>query len=560
MSWLKCNWNETGCDDPAYGWSCSNDTNATMCEYTSWHCRLGDSCKTQANPDISGQGVLVSFFVTAILTFICAWAMLLLDATYHGDDHKSLSVLDRRFIWAVGWWKKKESLVSAQPSTRLAQWRLVLQKVLLALSDGHLLTGLAILIAGFSQACTITIYHYHCVVYLAWTSSSVHLVTLTISRFYLRNNKPVLIARLFFITVLFILLFIALCLTASTKWPTSIDAAYTFDANAVCTWKDGNLDKWRGDTIFALLILSLGYIFRLCKVFATSSNFCRLWLRTKPEDALKRAFLRLHLGADNSRSTSACTLCKVVSWLILATYLYLRAFYDILESLLIELIWMTLSLLWGFAQIFSWSHLSPLNPFEMQWGFGQVLPLLLLVAPLLALPAYYAESHEEVKRKISIHRTSSDETLEMQPLVLPEHTHKLVSKPFDAPRSFWTETAIEPRMDLVTAVPFLDQPNGAYKSISYNILVFLLFAAGLVIFSIIIYPKFLTNRWYVKYGDNTFDTWTRFFYNRTMWEQVWIPTICAPGGLWFLILAPSSRVIRRALRRKGRTLLGSSSS
>lgn len=560
MSWLKCDLQAAGCQDPAYGWQCTNSTNASTCEYTSWHCNSDNSCRTQANPDISGQGVLVSFFVTAILTFVCAWAMLLLDATYTGDDHKSLSVLDRRFIWAIGFWKKKKNgVVSSQPNTKLAQWKLVLQKVLLALSDGHLLTGLAILIAGFSQACSITIYHYHAVVYLAWTSSSVHLVTLTISRFYLRNNKPVLIARLFFITVLFVLLFLALCLTASTTWPTSIDAKYTFDQSAICTWTDGNLDKWRGDTVFALIILSLGYVFRLCKVFATTSDFCRRWLRTTPEDALKRAFLRMHLDTDKSRGAFRRIFCATASWFILATYMYLQAFYDIFESLLIELIWMTLSLLWGFAQIFSWHRLSPLNQFEMQWNFGQILPMLLVVAPLLALPAYYSESHEDIKRRISLHQISSDESLEMQPLVLPDHTHKLVSKPFDAPRSFWTETAIEPRNDLVTGVSFLDQPNGAYKSINYNILVFFVFAAALVIFGIIVYPKFLTDKWYVKYGDNTFDTWTRFFNNRWMWIEVWIPTLCGPGVLWFLIMAPTSRVIRRALRRKSKTLLGSSS-
>lgn len=361
MSWLRCNMTKVNCG--SYRYNCTK-SEAADCIFKSWSCHDDDSCPSIANPDISGQGVLISFFVTALLTFTCAWAMLLLDATFRGDDHKSLSVLDRRFIWAVGWWKNNEARVPVERGFSLVKWKLVLQKVLPTLSDAHLLTELAILIAGFSQACSITLYHYHAVVYLAWTSSSVHMVTLTISRFYLRSKKFVLVVRLVFMSILFMLLFVALCFTASPNWPTSSVDGFTFDAHAACTLQDREWSYWRSDTIFALILISLGYVCRLCKVFETSSASCQRWLRTMPEDMLKRLFTRCRSKRDESTALLARKAWLIASWATLAFFLYARAFYDIYESLLVELIWMTLSLLWGFAQIFSWAQSSPLNEFE----------------------------------------------------------------------------------------------------------------------------------------------------------------------------------------------------
>lgn len=486
-----------------------------------------------------------------------------MDATIHGDDHKSLNVLDRRFIWAVGWWKKTEVTKTAEAS-RTTKWKLVLQKVLLTLSDAHLLTGLAILIAGFTQICTITAFHYHAVVYLAWTSSSVHMVTLTISRFYLRSNKPILIVRLVFMSALFILLFIALCLTASTKWPTATnDNAFTFDAQAVCTLADGNWRVWRGDTVFALILLSLGYIFRLCKVFETTSDGCRKWLRTVPEDFLKRGFVRCQNRRDESPNFVSRAFWQFMSWLVLSSYLYVRAFYDIFESLLVELIWMTLSLLWGFAQIFSWQQNSPVRRFETQWSFGQILPLLLVAAPLIALPEFYADSKETLESVARKKNDKADREVEMA--ILTETPVALAKsytfKPLKMRRSFWTESTVisSPSSTIKTNVPFLDKTNEAYRSVNYNILVFLLFAAGLAVFGIIISPKFQTRYWIVRWGNNTSDTWSTYFYNIGYWLYIWLPILGTPGVLWFVIMAPMSRIIRRALRQKAPSLLGGQS-
>ena len=48
-------------------------------------------------------------------------------------------------------------------------------------SDLHLITGLAIMLSGWLQIHALDVHHWYVVVYLAWISSTVHLVLLSIS-------------------------------------------------------------------------------------------------------------------------------------------------------------------------------------------------------------------------------------------------------------------------------------------------------------------------------------------------------------------------------------------
>lgn len=91
---------------------------------------------------------------------------------------------------------------------------------------------------------------------------------------------------------------------------------------------------------------------------------------------MKRLFIECRSKRHDCTAFLARKAWAIASWSTLTFFLYVRAFYDIYESLLIELVWMTLSLLLGFAQIFSWAQLSPLNKFEKMWSFGQILSTL----------------------------------------------------------------------------------------------------------------------------------------------------------------------------------------
>ena len=66
-----------------------------------------------------------------------------------------------------------------------------IEKIILNLSDQLLLTGTAILIAGFWTHCSISVYHFAMISDLAWFASNVHLITIVVLSQYLRD-RPVL--------------------------------------------------------------------------------------------------------------------------------------------------------------------------------------------------------------------------------------------------------------------------------------------------------------------------------------------------------------------------------
>ena len=66
-----------------------------------------------------------------------------------------------------------------------------LEKFVLALSDQQLVTGLAILIAGYTNRCTLSLFHFNIIASLAWFSSTTHLSTLAVLRVYLMDRPRV---------------------------------------------------------------------------------------------------------------------------------------------------------------------------------------------------------------------------------------------------------------------------------------------------------------------------------------------------------------------------------
>lgn len=66
-----------------------------------------------------------------------------------------------------------------------------LERFLLALSDQQLVTGLAVLIAGYTNRCSRTLYHFDIIAALGWFSSTTHLSTLAVLRAYMVDHPRV---------------------------------------------------------------------------------------------------------------------------------------------------------------------------------------------------------------------------------------------------------------------------------------------------------------------------------------------------------------------------------
>jgi hypothetical protein len=108
------------------------------------------------------------------------------------------------------------------------------------MSDAQIVTGLSILIGGFSQInCGLSIFHWHMVVRLAWFSSVTHLTTLTFLRRYIQDNGAIRILRLVLMLVLMLMLAVALIPTGGECGLENYERGYP------STYGDTSIDELR---------------------------------------------------------------------------------------------------------------------------------------------------------------------------------------------------------------------------------------------------------------------------------------------------------------------------
>ena len=173
---------------------------------------MRDGGQPVPDADISGLGVILAFTVSAYLTF----ALVLASYLFGQVDGSLLNSVDTS-VFRIRPYRPPETRGSRPTRLRIS---LALRQAILALSDQQIVTGIAILAAGFQglRLGGIDSYHYQIVIYLAWMSSSVHLSALSILAPILKERPALKLWRLVGMLVLLVLLAIALIPTASNDW------------------------------------------------------------------------------------------------------------------------------------------------------------------------------------------------------------------------------------------------------------------------------------------------------------------------------------------------------
>ncbi|KFY46930.1 hypothetical protein V495_02160, partial [Pseudogymnoascus sp. VKM F-4514 (FW-929)] len=346
----------------------------------------------QPNSDISGIGVIIGFVGIAYLTFILLILQYLVGQLSSTNLDGSTNPIDRGFL-AFFWgtlrclWellRKWVPLRRVLPSFRKPSERFA---TTLAMSDVQIVTGIAILASGFAQLnCGLSIYHWHMIVHLAWFSSVTHLTALTFLRRYFHDNPGIRTLRLFFMLLLVLALAVAFIPTGGpcgmeyinpeafqrNLWISGI-IPYTLrfpGSPAMCCYtKMSNtgrfIDVYPSGFISMMIsevLLFSSSLTRAVKLFRKSTEFSKTLLRHKP-----------------------------------AQMCFARAVYDTVDSILFEIYWLFLYLIWGtlrmvadrgFADEDYTAKIQDQSNIVLQensWGFGQLLPTLLLILPLFSL-------------------------------------------------------------------------------------------------------------------------------------------------------------------------------
>ncbi|KKY16131.1 putative udp-glucosyl transferase family protein [Diplodia seriata] len=318
----------------------------------------------EPNPDISGIGVLLAFIITAYATLlftICAyWTGLVPD--------ELLNVIDKRVFGAT-------SRRATSP------WSKAFRGALRACSDQQMVTGIAVIAAAFAGIQTVSVYHWRTVIYLGWMSSNVHLNTLTVAMTPHWNRKgrsrgatAARFVRLAGMLTLFALLVAALVPTVSQSFNNAL-------ANHPA---DGYY--WYADIYY--------YAF----LFTPADPIFCFWL---PEYSAEAAMWRQRKG----RFVRIMTAWPYAT--LVGTYAMSVAVLDFAASFFASLTMLTISLAWGTLNLLMprQAFAEFIGPDENTWNFGQVLPMLLLLLPVVSVVEEFsvATHHEEGQGEVVSH-------------------------------------------------------------------------------------------------------------------------------------------------------------
>lgn len=355
--------------------------------------------------------MIVAFFVTSWAAFVflivAYWSGLLPQSLLRPVDIKLFGANSRRYH---------------------SEWRESLVKVTLLFSDQQLLTGIGILLAGYYEvfARNLDALDWHIVTYLAWMSSTVHLITLSLLKDRLNEHKTLRNLRLTGMLVLLALLLVALAPSVSLYFVNSYNfkpgegynsPGYTGIGTGAaiptkCFYGYGYGELWqpyRGvsrNTIYgiegqsvsysssssyvavpaivAYITLILSYIWKVTQLFDTSLNWFRRNVRYLPEARLERAAKRILM----KESTSWYNHCMYL--LTKSAYLTFCVIADVLESFGTTNLVLFFTLTWGTLQVVlprTW--LIQATNIDETFSFGQILPLMLLLQPVAAIVAHY---------------------------------------------------------------------------------------------------------------------------------------------------------------------------
>ncbi|CZT18643.1 uncharacterized protein RCC_04487 [Ramularia collo-cygni] len=335
---------------------------------------------TKPDADISGIGVILAFLISAYVSF----AVVLVAYAFGIVEPELLSPTDSKIM-------RVRSRVHRHPKLHR-----VLQHTILALSDQQIVTGIAIMAAGFVglRSGETSVYHYQIVLYLAWLASSVHLSALTILRPFLSTHPAVRAWRLTGMVVLFLMLVVGLIPTVSYDWgiinisePDDHDVQENettgWGIPARCFWGRTYGDGVNNDAPIGYILLLVSYIWKIGDMFESTRRLYGLGIRQPLERGTESL---LSIPARRYRQTRQ----KRYLWcfrLLLVPAVPVVAFVEFLRSFSASL-WLSLwGLVFGTIQVVvpRQQNLLQTGSKEEEWGFSQLVALILLVQPLGAI-------------------------------------------------------------------------------------------------------------------------------------------------------------------------------
>ncbi|KAI7269241.1 hypothetical protein KC343_g7339 [Hortaea werneckii] len=245
---------------------------------------LVSGAKIKPDADISGIGVVLAFLITAYGTFVAILAAYVCGMV----EPELLSLADVK------------AMRITSRTERHPRIHRTLRQTIIVLSDQQIVTGIAIMTAGFVglRSGQISVFHYQIVLYLAWLSSSVQLSALTLLRPFLNRHSGVKVWRLTGMVALIIMLIVGLVPTVSYDWgiinlmdPENSSIGSNdltgWGIPASCFWAKTYADGVNNDAPIGYILLVVSYVWKIGDVFGSGRALYNSRIRTPLENAVE---------------------------------------------------------------------------------------------------------------------------------------------------------------------------------------------------------------------------------------------------------------------------------
>jgi len=228
-------------------------------------------------------------------------------------------------------------------------------------SDQQLVTGIAMLGAGFSQlSYSLPVYYWRIILQLTWFSSVTHLATMSLLQQYFQKYSAARWWRISLMIALAAMQMVALVPSGFIDWNgANVDEIYkaTFSIPVACYFSQNayapggvifkdTMNLYASDGLgvaihyggftMTMAYLTISYATRLVKLSESKTLFFRSWFRTKPGRLCKKLMVRLHHRATGANSIQAKMAWIFVHKSVLVVFTLLRATLDLTGSILWE--------------------------------------------------------------------------------------------------------------------------------------------------------------------------------------------------------------------------------
>ena len=172
----------------------------------------------------------------------------------------------------------------------------------------------------------------------------------------------------------------------------------------------------------SVIVVAISYTHCGLRLFDPTAEISRKYLRIWPGTKFKELLFTVECRALERGLRGALWHCVYLP--LYTIFVNIRAFYDVLESMLLEIMWLTFAMAWGTIKVWETRAAAAITYngehftynrdvfLENSWSFGQTLPLVLLLLPILSMAQAYLDNDakaQEVRDQVEKNEGISEE-------------------------------------------------------------------------------------------------------------------------------------------------------